>query len=119
MESTVKSSCKSEPRWSRVAKVLISSCAALSLAAACGGGTQSTGDTTPTTDPNAGKPEANNDVNLDFQPATLVGTVFVPEGLGRPGMIRTPKKGVKLDKQRDAYKKAAANAKATEGKVLA
>lgn len=60
------------------------------------------------------------DDELTYDPLTLTGTYFNPEGLDRPNMLlaAAPKKTT-LDKQRAAYKKAKPETKADEALVLA
>ena len=94
---------------------------ALAALAACGGGGK--GDAAVTTPRTTSTTE---DLSIEMGPITLEGTTFVPEGLPPPPMLMVrPSKRTTLDKQRAAWKKVAADArapltrKATEAQVLA
>lgn len=95
---------------------------ALAASIASCGGSSTTGPTTPT--PRA--TPATEDLQIEMGTAKLEGTVFVPEGLPAPAMLVVrPSKRTTLDKQRAAWKKIAADArapltkKATEAQILA
>ena len=98
--------------------VTLASLASLALLAGCPG-TKNEG-----TGLGAGKGTGagveSKDDQLDYEPITLGGTYFNPEGLDRPNMLlaAAPRK-VTLDKQRANYKKAKPENKADEALVLA
>lgn len=80
------------------------------------------GSKNDSTGPEPGKGDAAgaNDAQLTFEPITLTGTFFTPEGLDRPDMLlaRPPKKTT-LDKQRAAFQKAKPEDRADAAVVLA
>ena len=91
------------------------------LAVAC------SGPSTPVALPTPPDPRPRTeDLTIDMATTTLQGTLFVPEGLAPPPMLVVrPSRKTTLDKQRAAWKKLAADAKAplarkaTEAQVLA